>query len=131
MKLRKITFVCLMISVLTFFDCSNVPEEHVVSVEELHTLLKDAEITVLDVRTPEEISEGKITSAALEANFQDAHFIENVIDHISVDENVYIYCKGGGRSSKALAKLQELGYLKVYNVEGGITAWKAKGYPIE
>jgi len=131
MKFPKTTIIFLMFSIVSFFGCSNVPKENTITVTELHTLLEDAEITVLDVRTPEEISQGKITSSALEANFYDQHFIENVIDHISAEENVYVYCKGGNRSAKAVAKLRELGYSKIYNVEGGITAWKAKGYKIE
>jgi len=40
----------------------------------------------------------------------------------SADE-IVLYCKVGGRSARALKLLQEAGFSKVLNVEGGIEAW--------
>jgi sulfur-carrier protein adenylyltransferase/sulfurtransferase len=40
----------------------------------------------------------------------------------SADE-IVIHCKSGARSAKALRILQEAGFKKVLNLEGGITAW--------
>jgi molybdopterin/thiamine biosynthesis adenylyltransferase/rhodanese-related sulfurtransferase len=40
----------------------------------------------------------------------------------SADE-IVIHCKSGGRSAKAVRLLQEAGFGKLHNVEGGITAW--------
>jgi adenylyltransferase/sulfurtransferase len=40
----------------------------------------------------------------------------------SADE-IVLHCKGGSRSAKALRILQEAGFKKVVNLEGGITAW--------
>jgi adenylyltransferase/sulfurtransferase len=40
----------------------------------------------------------------------------------SADE-IVIHCKSGGRSAKAVRLLQEAGFSKLHNVEGGITAW--------
>jgi adenylyltransferase/sulfurtransferase len=40
----------------------------------------------------------------------------------SADE-IVIHCKSGGRSAKAVRLLQEAGFTKLHNVEGGITAW--------
>jgi molybdopterin/thiamine biosynthesis adenylyltransferase/rhodanese-related sulfurtransferase len=36
---------------------------------------------------------------------------------------VVVHCKAGGRSAKAVAQLQELGWHNVWNLEGGILAW--------
>lgn len=116
---------------LLFLGCSNIPEENNVSVTKLHELIESSEITVLDVRTPKEIAQGKIVATALEADFFEDNFIEEATSKISKDETIYVYCKGGNRSAKAVIKLRELGYLKAYNVEGGIKAWKAENYEIE
>lgn len=45
---------------------------------------------------------------------------------IVIDKNkaVYIYCKADGRSSKACAKLAELGFTTIYNLDGGMDSWK-------
>ncbi|MEA3189053.1 MAG: sulfur-carrier protein adenylyltransferase/sulfurtransferase [Chthoniobacter sp.] len=40
----------------------------------------------------------------------------------SADE-IVLHCKTGGRSGRALKLLREAGFAKLWNVEGGITAW--------
>ena len=40
----------------------------------------------------------------------------------SADE-IVIHCKSGMRSAKALRELQKAGFGKLFNVEGGISAW--------
>ncbi len=131
MKFSNVTFASLITSLLLFLGCSNIPKENNVSVAELHELIENSDVTVLDVRTPKEIAQGKITATALEADFFEDNFIEEATSKISKDETIYVYCKGGNRSAKAVIKLRELGYLKAYNVEGGIKAWKAENYEIE
>ena len=41
-----------------------------------------------------------------------------------------LYCGGGGQSALAADTLQEMGY-NVAHLEGGITAWKEEGRPVE
>lgn len=43
--------------------------------------------------------------------------------------NVIVYCHSGTRASLAVMTLKELGYQHVTNLEGGITAWTAAGFP--
>ena len=132
MKLRLLTVGIFMISsIFSFFGCSNSPKENNISVSELHELLQQEKITVLDVRTPKEIAQGKIIKTALEADFFEDDFIAQATTQLSKDESVYVYCKGGTRSAKAVVKLRELGYAKAYNIQGGIKAWKAKDYQLE
>ncbi len=121
----------MLSSIFSFFSCSNGPKENNVSVTELHEILANEAVTVLDVRTPEEIAQGKITTNALEADFFEDNFIDEATSKISKDETIYVYCKGGRRSAKAVVKLRELGYTKTFNVEGGIKAWKAESYEVE
>jgi rhodanese-related sulfurtransferase len=40
-----------------------------------------------------------------------------------------VYCKSGGRSGKAAKQLEKKGFT-VYNLIGGISAWKAAGKTI-
>jgi rhodanese-related sulfurtransferase len=124
----KVGFLSLLLS---FFGCSNSPKENDVTVTELHELLQNEDVIVLDVRTPKEIADGKIKSTALEADFFEENFIEQATAKIPKNTDVYIYCRGGNRSAKAVIKLKELGYTKTHNVAGGIKAWKAEGYELE
>lgn len=84
--------------------------------------------TILDVRTPEEVAEGKIANAVV-MNFNDADFV-NQLSKLDNTKPVYVYCKAGGRSGKTSATLSALGY-EVYNLDGGMDAWKAAGKSVE
>jgi len=131
MKFQKITLLFIMMSLLSFFGCTNSPKENNIAIEEFHELVQNKAVIVLDVRTPEEVSKGKITTNALEVNFYDDTFVNDVKSKITKDQTVYVYCRSGKRSGKTVVKLRELGYLNTYSVEGGIKAWKAKGYKVE
>lgn len=83
--------------------------------------------TLLDVRTPEEIAEGKI-SGAMVINYNDENFAES-LSKLDPNLPVYVYCAAGGRSSKTATILGEKGFQLVYNLDGGITAWQEAGMP--
>ena len=44
------------------------------------------------------------------------------------DVPIYVYCRSGGRSFSAAKKMQGLGFVKVYNLSGGIGSWNAEDY---
>jgi len=50
--------------------------------------------------------------------------ISKRIGNVVRDKNevIILYCEYGGRSRKALIKLEKLGYVNVYNLDGGIEA---------
>ncbi|HEY4304579.1 MAG TPA: rhodanese-like domain-containing protein [Gemmatimonadaceae bacterium] len=47
------------------------------------------------------------------------------------DTPIAVYCQGGTRSAIAASLLQAKGFTKVTNLQGGITAWKGAGLPVE
>ena len=83
---------------------------------------------ILDVRTPEELKSGIIEGAST-IDFYDDNF-KKKISKIQKDKVVYVYCRSGGRSSKAARLLLESGQEDVINLNGGIMAWKNSGYPL-
>lgn len=89
-------------------------------------LKKDPKAVLIDLRTDEEVDQG-IIEGALQFNFYDEGF-EQSIALLKKDKNYYVYCKAGGRSGKATAKMVEMGFI-VYDLKGGITAWKEKNKP--
>lgn len=46
-------------------------------------------------------------------------------DEIPKDEAVVLYCEKGIRSSIVIQRLEGLGYQNLYNLTGGMSAWKA------
>ncbi len=95
-----------------------------VSVNRFAQLINSGKGQVLDVRTPEEWQEG-IIEGAIKSNFYAEDF-SSQLKNLDPNKPVYVYCKSGGRSGKAANQLKEMGFT-VYNLEGGITAWKKEG----
>lgn len=80
------------------------------------------DIQLIDVRTPEEFDEGHLDKA-LNINYYDDAFMNDMVTKLDKSKPIYIYCKSGGRSGKASKKLKKQGFTKVYDLEGGIINW--------
>ena len=96
-----------------------------VNVEEFSKHLEGAQI--LDVRTPAEWNEGIIEGATM-ANIYEQDF-EAQLGKLDKEKPVAVYCKVGGRSGQAMAKMKELGFKEIYNLKGGMDAWKGAKKP--
>jgi rhodanese-related sulfurtransferase len=55
--------------------------------------------------------------------------IETVI--LNKQDAIVLYCGGGFRSALAADALQQMGYVNVISMDGGIRAWRDAGYPME
>ena len=108
---------------------SNGQKNMVANTEKFSEAIKVKDIQVLDVRTAEEYKSGHIKNA-LQANWLNKPEFEDRASHLDKSKPVFIYCLSGGRSGAAAAYLSEKGYT-VTNLEGGITAWKRDGLPLE
>ena len=89
----------------------------------------DANTTILDVRTLEEYNQdGHLSEAVLIPIEQ----LASKLDMFSPykETKIIIYCRSGNRSVTASRILSEQGY-HVYNLEGGIKAWKRAHLPVE
>ena len=82
---------------------------------------------ILDVRTPEEVAEAKI-EGSVNINIYDENFVSKIND-LDKSKTIYVYCKSGGRSGQAMNEMKNLGFKKIYNLDGGITSWKSEGLP--
>lgn len=89
---------------------------------------KSADGIIIDVRTPEEIAEGKI-AGALEMDYFLSSF-QSKVDELPKDKEIFIYCAVGSRSREAAEMLSQQGFSKVYHLSGGIQAWTQAGMPI-
>jgi rhodanese-related sulfurtransferase len=47
-----------------------------------------------------------------------------------LDTPMVLYCGGGFRSALAADNLQKMGYTSVLSMDGGIRAWREKGFPL-
>lgn len=80
---------------------------------------------ILDVRTPEEFA-GEHLENAKNNNWLSADFATNAAN-LDKTKPIFVYCKAGSRSQKAAAKLAEMGFTTIYDLQGGILKWEAAG----
>jgi len=83
--------------------------------------------TIIDVRGISEWRAGHLPGAT--------HlFLGDLADtsaQLPRDTPIAVYCQGGTRSAIAASLLQAKGFTKITNVQGGITAWRGAGLPVE
>ncbi|MAR52935.1 MAG: molybdenum cofactor biosynthesis protein MoeB [Propionibacteriaceae bacterium] len=95
-----------------------------ISVVELKTLMDlDNDLALIDVRNPSEAEVAVIAGSVLIplAGIESGESMEQ-IRAIAGSRTIYLHCKLGGRSAKAVALLEADG-ISAINVEGGIDAW--------
>ena len=107
-----------------FCEISKVMTTHssipTISVEELQLQLESSSPGILvDVREAWEYEAAHITGSR--------HIplgeLPSRAHELNPADTIYLQCRSGGRSAKALQILQEAGFKKLFNVEGGILAW--------
>ena len=84
---------------------------------------------ILDVRTAQEFNAGHLKNA-LQANWNNPAEFADRTKYLDKTKTVYVYCLSGGRSGAAAKQLSAQGY-SVYNMDGGMMAWKKAGKPVE
>jgi molybdopterin/thiamine biosynthesis adenylyltransferase/rhodanese-related sulfurtransferase len=102
-----------------------------ITVKELKTLLdeKTPELVLIDVRNPPEADIAVIPGSILIPldRIESGEAVEEV-RRLAEGKTLYVHCKMGGRSAKALIALQRHG-IEGINVSGGIQAWSQEVDP--
>lgn len=94
-----------------------------VPVAEFEKLIKSKPGLLLDVRTAPEVKKGTIEGSR-NIDFFSENF-ESIISGLDKTKPVYVFCASGGRSGEAMELMKQKGFIEVYNLEGGFSAWKA------
>jgi len=97
------------------------------SAPQLKPKLKNGEVTLLDVREPEELKEGYVEGS------EHIFFgeLSEKTGSLPKSKPIAVACSVGNRSSIGASILKMKGFEKVYNVLGGMTAWENLGYPMK
>lgn len=125
MKFRLLFFVALSIAISS---CNGQPSKNIENIAPeafAKKLNETPNAQILDVRTPEEYASEHIDNA-VNINWLANDFVSNT-GKLDQSKPVFVYCKSGARSAKAAAKLGELGFKKIYQLDGGILKWNAAG----
>ncbi|HUO57852.1 MAG TPA: rhodanese-like domain-containing protein [bacterium] len=90
-------------------------------------LKRTPQALLIDVRNPDEYKTEHIAGSKLIPLPE----LESRLAEIPKDKPLLLYCHSGRRSLQALTLLKSRGYKDLRQVEGGITAWREKGLPVE
>lgn len=121
---KKLKFFLGMILIMTSMACAQQNNTNSISMEEFKDkLLKDKNLVILDVRTPEELAGplGKIENV-INISIQE---LEQRIDELKSFKNkeIFVICRTQNRSAMALDILFRNGY-KAKNVLGGMVRYR-------
>ena len=87
------------------------------------------EFVLLDVRTPEEYSQGHLKNS-INIDFYSTNFSAE-LGKLEKNRTYLVYCRSGRRSASAAGQMKSLGFTKVSNMLGGINQWLQEGRPVE
>ena len=98
-----------------------------ISVDKAKEMIDRGGVQIVDVREPDEFATGRVPSSTLIP-------LDDLLGRsaeLQSDADLIFVCSVGVRSALASEMAAAVGCRKVYNMEGGMSAWAAKGYPIE
>ena len=129
--MKKILIFTLVLLVISFVACkentTNIKaikgDIELISPQQVYdAIYKDPSIQLVDVRTPEEYK-GNHLKGAQNICVTSDDFKEKV-KILDKNKPVYVYCYKGGRSAEAAIQLKDLGFTKIYDMDGGILLWE-------
>ena len=93
-----------------------------VSQQEYEQLSRDKKFVVIDVRTTQEVQNGRLKEATQFIDITGDSF-DTQIEKLDKNQHYLVYCRSGARSARASEKMAEVGFKNVYNLAGGISSY--------
>jgi rhodanese-related sulfurtransferase len=124
-RMKKVLFVLLLLAVMVTQVWAY---EKNISARDAKALLDtNKNVYLLDVRTPQEYSQGKLSGSVLIPIGE----FERRIREVPKNRTIVVYCAVGSRSKQVAGFLAQQGYRDVYNMTDGIVGWYRNGFPIQ
>ena len=100
-----------------------------ISCEDFNLLNETQDVFIIDVRFFKDYKKERIHNANSVA---DKDLVALLLKGIEKSESIYVYCYIGVKSKKISKYIcKDLNFSNVYNLEGGITQWKKKGFLLD
>lgn len=126
----KLKILLLFIGVLLIMSTQSNAQISTIAVDDFEKGINQPNIQLLDVRTSGEYQNSHLFKA-LQADWNNEEQFTERITALDKTKPLYIYCLSGGRSYAAMQWLQKNGFTTVYNLKGGINAWKQSNKPVQ
>ena len=90
---------------------------------------KDAQVVIVEVRTPEEFAAGHVPGAI---NNPYTHMPARLTELASVsDKDIVLYCESGVRTERAIARMKENGFTRLLHLDGDMVKWREAKRTVE
>jgi rhodanese-related sulfurtransferase len=108
---------------------ANGEKSRLLSPEEFYVKMKSADVPlILDTRTWKEYRKDRIPEARLT---ESSVILRSVVDSLDKEYPIFVYCDDNQRSTTACEFLRDWGYTNVYELAGGMIAWKLASYEVD
>jgi rhodanese-related sulfurtransferase len=106
------------------------------TVDDVAAELEAGDPLIVDIREPAEREQHGSIPGAIAAPRGMLEFYADPtspyhLPELDPSRRVILHCAAGGRSALAADTLQQMGYSDVAHLDGGLTAWKEAGRPVE
>ncbi len=131
--MKKLWILALLATLTVFLGLSSgcIGSDTAIAPSLAYSMIEDngdnPDFVLLDIRTPEEFAAERIAESVLLDFYADD--FEDELDKLDKSKTYLVYCRSGNRSSKSMPIMEDLGFIKIYDMGGGINQWKAEGYP--
>jgi len=127
--MKKNIILVFLILISISFKQKTYDDIQIVTPEEMKELMLLEDVQLIDIRTPKEYKEGYIEG------FQNIDFMSKTFDEdiekLDKTKPVLLYCRTGRRTANCSEKLVEKGFVKIYDLKGGVTQWKFSGFDLK
>jgi len=96
-----------------------------VTQKKFQRLMTKKNTVLLDVRTTEEYKSGHIPGS-LQIDVLNAADFKKQVASFDKNKKYLLYCRSGKRSSSAKVLMEEMGFTKLYDLDGGFSKWTGK-----
>lgn len=123
MKTSLLILVFLLVAGSISFAQPRKTKYTAVPVEKADKIITKKKVVVLDVRTPEEVTQGFIPGA-VNYNFNSPDFKQQLAN-LDKSKPYLVYCRSGKRSGKTIELMKSMGFKKLYELTAGFPAYAA------
>ncbi|MEC2157773.1 MBL fold metallo-hydrolase [Virgibacillus halodenitrificans] len=96
-------------------------------------IIANEELLILDVRNTDEYGNWKIEGGKIRVINEPYFNLLDGVDSLEIDKDkeIVVVCAKGGSSQMVAEMMEEAGFTKVYNLEGGMKAWSEHLEPVK
>ncbi len=126
----KISLFSILLFVLVGFYTQSQETENPcfteINCDDLKWMIETKDVLLIDVRLHKEYRKERIDNSFLAS---DSHALKDLLKHSDKNQIIVVYCEEGSRSAVAAQIIcNDLQFTKVFNLQGGLIAWRNRGY---